>query len=103
MRTRITRSTLRFAQEITDLPASPPAHVLRAVDRAAERAEELWDDGRQLHFELDPDGRVVIQMRDLDGRVLRAITPSEALDVLSDSSPAQAPRPSPPLRPWTPS
>ena len=87
MRTRIGRSTLRFAPEIADLPTSPPAHVLRAVDRAAGRADELWDDGRELHFERDPDGRVVIQMRDLDGCVLRAITPSEALDVVSDSSP----------------
>ena len=94
MRTRITRSTLRFAQEITDLPASPPAHVLRAVDRAAGWAQELWDDGREVHFERDPEGRMVIQMRDLDGAVLRAITPSEALEVLSDRSP-QPRRPAP--------
>ncbi len=96
MRRRIGRPTLRFAPELADLPTSPPAHVLRAVDRAAGRAEELWHDGRELHFERDPDGRVVIQMRDLDGRVLHAMTPSEALDVLSNSSPH-----SPPLRPWT--
>ncbi len=33
---------------------------------------------------MDEDsGRVIVQVRDLDGRVIRTIPPSEALDVLS--------------------
>jgi flagellar protein FlaG len=66
------------------IPSAPPPGVLRAVDRAAARAEELWSEGRELHFEMDGDsGRVIVQVRDLDGRVIRTIPPSEALRILS--------------------
>ena len=70
--------------DIGGIPAEPPVDALREVDRAAARAEELWRDQRELHFEMDEDsGRVIVQVRDLDGRVIRTIPPSEALDVLS--------------------
>jgi len=70
--------------DIGGIPAEPPPDALREVDRAAARAEELWNDRRELHFEMDEDsGRVVVQVRDLDGNVIRTIPPSEALDVLS--------------------
>jgi flagellar protein FlaG len=70
--------------EILGLPASPPPDALREVERAAAHAEALWKTGRELHFELDEDsGRVIVQVRDLEGRVIRTILPSEALDVLS--------------------
>lgn len=70
--------------EIGGIPSQPPPDALREVDRAAARADELWRDKRELHFEMDEDsGRVIVQVRDLDGRVIRTIPPSEALDVLS--------------------
>jgi hypothetical protein len=70
--------------DIGGIPAEPPPDALREVDRAAARAEELWKDRRELHFEMDEDSeRVVVQVRDLDGNVIRTIPPSEALDVLS--------------------
>ena len=54
------------------------------MDRAAARADELWRDERELHFAMDEDSeRVIVQVRDLEGRVIRTIPPSEALDVLS--------------------
>ena len=31
----------------------------------------------------DKSGRVIVQVRDLDGHVIRTIPPSEALDILS--------------------
>ena len=69
---------------IGGIPAAPPPDALREVDRAAARAEELWLEQRELHFAMDEDsGRVVVQVRDLDGRVIRTIPPSEALDVMS--------------------
>jgi len=69
---------------IGGIPAVPPEDALREVDRAATRADELWREKRELHFEMDQDsGRVIVQVRDLDGRVIRTIPPSEALDVLS--------------------
>jgi hypothetical protein len=70
--------------DIGEIPAEPPPDALREVDRAAARAEELWNERRELHFEVDDkSGRVVVQVRDLDGNVIRTIPPSEALDVLS--------------------
>jgi flagellar protein FlaG len=69
------------------IPAEPPEDALREVDRAADRAEELWRDQRELHFAMDEDsGRVIVQVRDLDGRVIRTIPLSEALEVLSGRS-----------------
>jgi len=73
--------------EIGAIPAEPPPDALRDVDRAAARADELWHDKRELHFEMNEDsGRVVVQVRDLDGGVIRTISPSEALDVMSARS-----------------
>jgi flagellar protein FlaG len=69
---------------IGGIPAAPPVDALREVDRAAERADELWREKRELHFAMDEDsGRVIVQVRDLDGRVIRTIPPSEALDIMS--------------------
>ncbi len=72
------------AAVVTELPPTPPPEAVAMVDRASQRAEELWRDQRELHFEMDKDsGRVIVQVRDLEGRVIRTIPPSEALDVLS--------------------
>ena len=66
------------------LPASPPPDVLADVRRAAARTQELAQANRQLHFEKDPaSGRIVVQVQDLDGNILRTIPPSAALDVMS--------------------
>jgi hypothetical protein len=68
--------------EPADIPRSPPPEVLRDVEAAGRRAQKLWKAGCELHFEVGR-GRVVVQIRDLDGTVLRTIGPSEALDILS--------------------
>jgi hypothetical protein len=63
---------------------APPPEVRRAVDVAAERAEWLRRHNRELRFHLDPESRrVQVQVRDLNGRLLREIPPSEALDSMS--------------------
>ena len=72
------------AAVVTELPPTPPPEAVAMIERAAQRADELWRDQRELHFEMDKDsGRVIVQVRDLEGRVIRTIPPSEALDVLS--------------------
>ena len=66
------------------IPPTPPPDVIVEVHRAAARAEELAKANRELHFEKDPtSGRIVVQVRDLSGTVLRTIPPSAALDVMS--------------------
>jgi FlaG protein len=66
------------------VPAGPPPPVLDAVGVAADRAEQLAAEQRELHFEPDAaTGRVIVQVRDLrTGEVLRTIPASKALDVL---------------------
>ena len=64
--------------------AAPPHHVSEDVAKAADRAQELAAANRELHFVKDKtSGRIIVQVRDLDGNVLRTIPPSEALDVMS--------------------
>ena len=77
-----------FAKVLSDsvdaLPSAPPPELQGHIERASQRYDELRAQQRELHFSSDPDtGRVLIEVRDLDGNVLRTIPPSNALDVIS--------------------
>jgi hypothetical protein len=74
-------ASLDAAVNVSTLPASPPPAVLEDMHVAARVAEELRSQKRELHFELMPSGRVAVQVRDLDGNVIRSIPGREALDV----------------------
>jgi hypothetical protein len=64
----------------------PPPSVWREVDDAARVWERLRAQGRELHFQTEgATGRLTIQLRDLDGNVLRALAPGEALAIISGS------------------
>jgi flagellar protein FlaG len=64
--------------------STPPAEVSEQVASAAQRAADLFADNRELHFTKDQQsGRIIVQVRDLDGNVLRTIPPSHALAVMS--------------------
>jgi len=77
----------RFDTVLGDVPPAPTEEVRRQVDRAAEIAAQLHESNRELHFSRDQEtGRVVIQVRDLDGNVLKTIPPSRALDVMSGAA-----------------
>jgi flagellar protein FlaG len=69
------------------MPASPPPEVLDAVGAAAARAAELRAGNRELHFHKDEhSGRVIVEVRDLEGNVIRTIPPSKALDVMAGAA-----------------
>jgi hypothetical protein len=69
---------------VVSLPASPPAEVRDAIGAAAARAAELRAENRELHFRKDEaSGRVIVEVRDLSGNVIRTIPPSHALAVMS--------------------
>ena len=69
---------------VISLPPSPPPEVLDEVAAARDRAAELAAANRELHFRKDEaTGRVIVQVRDLAGNVIRTIPPSEALAVMS--------------------
>jgi uncharacterized FlaG/YvyC family protein len=71
--------------DVSDIiPSTPPQDVLEQVTAAGQRFQELRDQQRELHFSHDDKtNRVVVQVRDLDGNVLRTIPPSKALEVIS--------------------
>jgi hypothetical protein len=74
-----------FGVDASDvIPASPPPEVLAEVDAAWERAAQLAAQNRELHFTRDEvSGRTIIEVRTLDGEVLRTIPPSKMLDAMS--------------------
>jgi uncharacterized FlaG/YvyC family protein len=73
----------REAEELA-LPETPPAEALAAVDRAAQRVEELAAEGRELHFSYNEQARrVVVEVRSLEGDVIRTIPPASAFEVLA--------------------
>jgi uncharacterized FlaG/YvyC family protein len=71
------------AVTVDTLPASPPDSVLEDMFAASKVANTLHEQGRELHFQAVGDGRVVVQVRDLDGNVIRTIPAGKALDVAS--------------------
>src|SRR3954462_8396668 len=67
-----------------DVPPAPTAEAREMGDKAAERVHELHKQNRELHFTRDESSnRVVIEVRDLDGNVIKTIPPAKALDILS--------------------
>jgi flagellar protein FlaG len=62
--------------------AGPPPELRAEMDAAARVAQELRAQGRELRFEHDDvSGRIRVEVRDLDGNVLREIPASKALDI----------------------
>ena len=73
----------RAAAVDSDIPASPPASVMREVEAAALRAEWMREHGHELRFEIDrsvPTG-IRIEVRDLEGKVIRQVPLMEGLAI----------------------
>jgi hypothetical protein len=69
---------------VGDVPPAPTPEAREMVDRAAERVQELHAQNRELHFSREAhSNRVVIEVRDLDGNVIKTIPPAKALDIMS--------------------
>src|SRR3954453_6180838 len=69
------------AVTVDTLPASPPDQVLEEMYAASKVADTIHAQGRELHFEPNGDGRVGVQVRDLDGNVIPTIPPAQAIAV----------------------
>jgi hypothetical protein len=64
--------------------AGPPPEVRAEVQAAARAADRLHELGRELRFSRDEaSGQITIEVRDLDGNVLRRVPPSEVFDFAS--------------------
>jgi flagellar protein FlaG len=66
------------------IPPAPTPEAREMVDRAAQVVDDLYKNNRELHFSVDKStNRVVIEVRDLEGHVLKTIPPAKALDVMA--------------------
>lgn len=64
-------------------PVIPP-ELHDEIEFAFERAGVLASHNRQLHFSRDQDtGRIVVQIRDLDGGVIRVVPSADALAIMA--------------------
>jgi flagellar protein FlaG len=69
---------------LDSIPPAPTEEARAMVDRAAQVVDDLYKNHRELHFSVDKStNRVVIEVRDLEGHVLKTIPPAKALDVMS--------------------
>ncbi|MEA2267923.1 MAG: hypothetical protein QOF29_3760 [bacterium] len=68
------------ADTLDVIPAAPPPELLDEISAAQRAVRDMHERGRELHFEM-ADGRVHIELRDLEGNVLREIPPSQALEI----------------------
>lgn len=67
---------------VQTLPSSPPPEVLEQMASAAQRYDELTAQGRELRFARDQEsGRTRIEVRDRGGRLVKTLSPAQALDV----------------------
>ena len=75
---------LRGADRVELSFGSPPPEVQHEVDAAYKRALDLAAQNRELHFSRDEEtGRIIVQVRDLEGHVIRTIPKAEALEVMA--------------------
>lgn len=74
-------ASLDAAVNVSTLPASPPPSVLEDMHAAQRVADMLHSQQRELHFEPTDTGRVIVQVRDLDGNVIRTIPAAQALEI----------------------
>ena len=66
-----------------ELTSAVPPEAQAQVDAAYQRALDLATENRELHFERDEkSGKIVVQVRDLDGNLIRAIPNQKMLEVL---------------------
>jgi hypothetical protein len=66
------------------IPSSPPSELYKEMAAASRRVDELAAEGRELHFSSEEDtGRIIVEVRDLEGNVIRTIPPSKMLEIMS--------------------
>ena len=70
----------RFTTSRT-LPFPVTLHL--EIGLAHSRMLELAAKDRELHFTSDAAGRLVVELRTLDGRLLSTVSPRLALDIIS--------------------
>lgn len=71
-----------FVEHMSSAPT-----VQADVAKAARRYDELRQMGRELHFRVENNGQVVIDVCTLDGTVLRTVPPAEGMAIVAGAPP----------------
>ena len=88
MSSRFARSSRATRARSGDIPASPPPEVLDAIAAAHAACERMAAEGRHVRFDLDDaTGRLVCELTDGEGELLRSLSPRAVLDLAAGARP----------------
>ena len=88
MSSRFARSSRAAHVRAGEIPASPPSEVLDAVAAALAAYERLDAAGQRVRFDLDEtSGRLLCELTDADGALLRSLSARAVLDLAAGGSP----------------
>ena len=81
--------TLAAAQKLEDaVPATPPAEVLYALDRAQSVIAELASRQVSMHISVDEEtDKIHVALYDGDGKLIREVPAAHATSILSGERP----------------
>jgi hypothetical protein len=63
------------------IEASPPREVLDQIELAGRISRQLRESGHEMRFSLEQGGRVKIELEDREGKTVRSLLATEALDI----------------------
>src|ERR1700758_980941 len=74
-----TQPTDQQAVHVDTLPTTPPRDLYDAMAGASDAYDKLQAQGQHLHFGLDHDGKLQVQLQDLTGRTISSVSPTDVL------------------------
>jgi len=63
------------------LEAGPPHDVLDQIEAAGRISRQLRESGQEMRFSVEQGGRVKIELQDREGKTVRSLLATEALDI----------------------
>jgi hypothetical protein len=63
------------------IAAGPPREVLDQIELAGRISRQLRESGHEMRFSLEQGGRVKIELEDREGKTVRSLLATEALDI----------------------
>jgi hypothetical protein len=83
---------MKFPRRLEAVDRYPPVSVWDECDAAGRRADELREEGLELSFVTDgAGGDLLIELRGLDGTVLRTVPVGQAVRIAAGESPHACP------------
>lgn len=61
--------------------AGPPREVLDQIEAAGRISRQLRETGHEMRFSVEQGGRVKIELQDGEGKTVRSLLATEALDI----------------------